>query len=269
MCTRIWCVRPVSSRQSHQRPACARAQHAVVGHGRFAARDHRHACARHRMAADCGLDSSRAAAGRRPRARDSRAIRVRACSWRTRLVCASSVLATTSRPLVSLSRRCTMPARGTTGERRRVMQQRVEQRAVADCRCRDAPPARPACRSRAMCASSCTIASGISCGVSLRAAGSGLCVHDSMRSPPHTLSFGCAAAPSTVTRACRTQSCRRLREYCGQQPRERLIQAQAGQLVAARAVRAAMSAGVSGDPWTGVSAIIPTRFFRGPPCEVV
>jgi hypothetical protein len=44
---------------------------------------------------------------------DRRALTVRACNWRTRSVCASSVLATTIRPLVSLSSRCTMPARGT------------------------------------------------------------------------------------------------------------------------------------------------------------
>ncbi len=40
-------------------------------------------------------------------------VTVRACNCRTRSVCASSVLATTMRPLVSLSSRCTMPARGS------------------------------------------------------------------------------------------------------------------------------------------------------------
>ena len=70
---------------------------------------------------------------------------VRACNWRTRSVCAVRVLATTSRPLVSLSSRCTMPARGRLASCGRVVQQRVEQRAAASCRCRDAPPGRPAC----------------------------------------------------------------------------------------------------------------------------
>ncbi|CFW10757.1 Uncharacterised protein [Bordetella pertussis] len=38
---------------------------------------------------------------------------VRACSWRTRWVWARSLRATTIRPDVSLSSRCTMPARAT------------------------------------------------------------------------------------------------------------------------------------------------------------
>src|SRR5918999_1711893 len=38
---------------------------------------------------------------------------LRLASWAARCACASTVFATTRRPLVSLSRRCTIPARGT------------------------------------------------------------------------------------------------------------------------------------------------------------
>ena len=38
---------------------------------------------------------------------------LRSCNWATNDVCAGIVLATTINPVVSLSKRCTMPARGT------------------------------------------------------------------------------------------------------------------------------------------------------------
>ena len=115
-CTRIWCVRPVSSVQRSKRAP------------RRNARRRRRACAPacllRRPPSSCAAsDGGRSArrrssrAQRRPaRPQGIRASRVRAASWRTSSVCASGVLATTISPLVSLSRRCTMPARGSAGK---------------------------------------------------------------------------------------------------------------------------------------------------------
>ena len=108
-------MRPVSSRQRTQRGdaealerrrrACARACRssttAIVVRCR-------------RMPADRRIDRDRRARRRRARRRGIRASRVRACELRARGRSAPRPsCATTSSPLVSLSRRCTMPARGS------------------------------------------------------------------------------------------------------------------------------------------------------------
>ena len=92
---------------------------------RRSARRRRNACARacrsRRPPSSCGASDGgrsahrrcRRARGRRRRAPRIRASRCAPASWRTRSVCAEIVFATTSSPLVSLSSRWTMPARGT------------------------------------------------------------------------------------------------------------------------------------------------------------
>ena len=83
MCTRIWCVRPVSRRHSSS-VASAKRPRTRTGAGRLAARGHRHARARARVAPDRRVDLA-AARRRRPctSARYAR-LTVRSASWRTR-----------------------------------------------------------------------------------------------------------------------------------------------------------------------------------------
>ena len=104
-CTRIWCVRPVSSLQTSnvQSPKRSRISYRVVAD--LPVLDHRHRRALDRMPSDWRVDGPAArdvAAGKRQVFAPDRS---GACNCRTRSVCAVSVLATTSRPLVSLSRR--------------------------------------------------------------------------------------------------------------------------------------------------------------------
>ena len=111
-CTRIWCVRPVSSVTRSRLCARKPLDEAIVRDGLAPIGAHRHAQAVRAMPADGLVDGAARRSGRRHTARGIRAAsRVRAAAS-VRAVCASSVRATTSRPLVSLSMRCTMPARG-------------------------------------------------------------------------------------------------------------------------------------------------------------
>ena len=131
-CTRIWCVRPVSSRQRTS-VAMPKRSTGVDVRARAACRSRRppSSCA----CAGCRpIGASTVVAPLDVAVRDGEVLALDGVRARARApasVCAASVFATTSRPLVSLSSRCTMPARGSARERRRVVQQRVEQRAVA------------------------------------------------------------------------------------------------------------------------------------------
>ncbi len=147
-----------------------------------------------------------------------------AWSWRTR----PSGFRGSSRPPAGRWCSCPADARYPRGARRSMPARDARVRSAMfrpDCRCRDAPPIRPACRSpaaarlRARPRAECPAAR-------TRAQPDPARRRTSICSPPQTLLFGVAAAPSTVTRARRTQSCKRLREYCGQQPSQRLVQAQ-------------------------------------------
>src|SRR6185312_2890525 len=110
-------------------------------------------------------------------ARYSRTIS-RAASCATSPVCASGVRATTRSPVVSLSRRCTSPARGTT-------------------------------------ASLGSSASSAFCRVWRALAAAGSCARMRTCSPPRTLSLARSAGPSTSTAPASIQDLRRAREYCG------------------------------------------------------
>ncbi len=136
MCTRIWWVRPVCSvartRQARRRVV----QQLERGHGRLAGMlgqvHHRHAQPLARVAADRRVDDAARpapASGRAPIARYWRATS-RAAIIAPAPSMAARVRATTISPLVSLSRRWTIPARGSSPRLRIARQQAVEQRAA-------------------------------------------------------------------------------------------------------------------------------------------
>ena len=134
--------------------ACAkRASTSVVRDARACRVHDRHARALRRVAADRRIDgAARVDAAMYERevfalARFAPAVGARDS------VCARSVFATTSRPLVSLSSRCTMPARGSSASCGECAAARSAA-CRSSCRCPDARRGRPACRSRAPLASS-------------------------------------------------------------------------------------------------------------------
>ena len=156
MWTRTWWVRPVSSRHSTRAASLSGSTISVVRHRPLAAlaRDDRHLLAVRRRAGERRVDRSRRRHRHaRRRSPDSAA---RCCAWRTAPAspsCATSVLATTSSPDVSLSIRWTIPGRATPPMPRKppgaMVEQGVDQRAVEIARRRDGRPSRPACRRRA------------------------------------------------------------------------------------------------------------------------
>ena len=136
----------------------------------------------------------------------------------TSAVCASRVRATTSRPLVSLSRRWTSPARGTRASFGSSAEQGVLQGVPRRCPRPGARPARPACRAR------CSARSSIArCQRQALGRHGGVCTGSraSMRtcSPPSTLSLARSGRPVHLRPTPpRSRPCRRAREYCGQRP---------------------------------------------------
>ncbi len=119
-CTRIWWVRPVSSRHSirlaNGRVGIAEALHHAIARARrlAAAAQHRHALAVERTAADLAFDHAVADRAGCPTPRRDR--RARWCDWR--IAWRGSPWRARSwrrpaSPLVSLSRRCTMPGRAS------------------------------------------------------------------------------------------------------------------------------------------------------------
>ncbi len=153
---------------------------------------------------------------------------VRAWSCLTRSTCAASVFATTSSPLVSLSSRCTMPARGSSP--------------VAGAWCSSAfsmVPAQlplPGCTTSpaglsitSTSSSSCTTASAMASGRKAVSTGREASA-TSTASPLLTLRREAAAAPSTVTWPSSISRASRLRDSPGQQARERLVEPQARHL---------------------------------------
>ena len=138
---------------------------------------------------------------------------VRSASCFTRSACALTVFATTSNPLVSLSRRCTMPARGTPASAGACASSALSS-------VRSGWPA-PGCTTRPAglsitisCASSCTTLSGMRCACGEASSGTGG-GSSTMRSPPATGWLGSALLPSRVIWPDLSHACRRLREYCG------------------------------------------------------
>ncbi|CFN63648.1 Uncharacterised protein [Bordetella pertussis] len=118
-CTRIWWVRPVSSRHStsltrappsaqprRRGSKCVTAGLGAMGRSTLIRTGTRASRPMGRSTVPAAPSQPCASAMYwRPM--------VRACSWRTRWVWARSLRATTIRPDVSLSSRCTMPARAT------------------------------------------------------------------------------------------------------------------------------------------------------------
>src|SRR5690606_36258113 len=211
MCTRIWWVRPVSSR--HSSAVCARKR------------------SRSRKWVTASRPSSRTAM--RMRSRGWRSIGASAVPpetsaptttaryWRctsraescaTSAVCASSVRATTITPEVSLSSRCTMPARGSAasaGSRCSSAFTRVPDGLPAP-GCTTSPAGLSITRTSA---SSCRIDSGMSSG-SARTWSSGSACRVTA-SPPCTGSRGRARAPSSKASPDLIQAASRERENSG------------------------------------------------------
>src|SRR5690606_24058923 len=136
----------------------------------------------------------------------------RADSWATKAVCACSVRATTITPDVSLSRRCTMPARGTAasaGSRNSRALTRVPLWLPAP-GCTTRPAGLSMTRTSA---SSCSTVSGMSSG-SARTWVSRVAV-SRISWPPRTDSRGRTVAPSSRTSPDFTQAASREREYSG------------------------------------------------------
>ena len=225
-CTRIWCVRPVSSAAFDQRARGRSARARDSGARGLAAVRDRHARAR---CADRGRPARRSlplAGGLAVHEREVVALHACApasCSHEGGL----RVDGLARRPA---ARSC--PCRG--GARcRRAARRRAPARARAarSAACRSRLPA-PGCTTRPAglsmtisAASSCTILSGIFCARGAPASGRRGGVERD-RSPPVTGVRGERRAPSTLMCPSRSQSCRRLREYCGEEPRERLVEAQ-------------------------------------------
>ena len=134
MWTRIWCVRPVCRVARTQQPAAASCQQLEPGGRRLAGCAHRPPP----CAGDCA-DRGRSAhphgePGRHPRRdgpvpRTAAPPRAQRCAAPAR-PSSARVRATTIRPLVSLSSRCTMPARGRQRGPGVAREQAVEQRAA-------------------------------------------------------------------------------------------------------------------------------------------
>ena len=128
---------------------------------------------------------------------------------------------------MSLSSRCTMPARGTPASAGAVREQRVQQRAVGHARRPDAPPGRPACRSRSARRPRSTIVSGMRCARGAAVRRRRRRELDALAAAHRVLRFAARAVEADVAGV--QPGLQAVARILREQARQRLVQAQAAE----------------------------------------